>query len=128
MGKTIEPETLYDVFWEGPVAWQKRSRLIKPNHVLYAIYGAHPLYGRDVLLYIGRSEKDIGERLGGHEWWVQGEVDLVTVRVASVGKFPGWASWEKIPRYPRAHARLAGQIELLLIHAHQPPYNNGKGS
>lgn len=33
---------------------------------LYCLYGAHPSYGREVLLYIGRTEENFQKRLSQH--------------------------------------------------------------
>jgi len=122
-------ETIYDVFWEGPFEWEKRHSHLKKHHVLYSIEGNHPVYGRDVLLYIGKTDAGIGNRLSYHEEWVDDESDLVKVRVASVGEFTNWEEWEKDTHYPKADANIVGKIEALLIYAHQPAYNTrGKSS
>jgi len=116
-------DTIYDVFWEGPFEWDKRHPHLKDHHVLYAIEGTHPIYGRDVLLYIGRTDAGIGNRLSNHEEWVEYEPDLIKVRVASVGEFINWEEWEKEGDYPKADPDIVEQIEALLIYAHQPAYN-----
>jgi hypothetical protein len=123
-------ETIYDVFWEGPFEWEKRQSHLKRRHVLYSIAGSHPVYGRDVLLYIGRTDAGIGNRLSYHEEWVRYESDLVKVRVASVGEFTDWEEWEKNHlHYPKADANIVGKIEALLIYGHQLAYNTrGKSS
>ena len=90
--------------------------------MLYALYGAHPLYGRDILLYVGKAEKGAGKRLPDHKW-VKYEYDRVTVRLASVGKFVDWSDWEADERYTRASKMITCPIEALLLLANQPVYN-----
>lgn len=113
------------VHWEGPFKWHRRHRDIHPEHVLYAISGLHPLYGRDVLLYIGKAENGLETRLNDHDAdWVQDEYDPVTVRFASMGPFLGWKDWEKGERYPRPELNDLRAVESLLILANQPAYNS----
>ena len=121
-------EKIYDVFWEGPYPWDKRKKY-KPDHVLYAMHGSHHLYGRDVLLYIGRTDTDLETRLNAHEKWVADEYDDMTVRFGSVGPFTNWTDWDTDGRYTKANQDVVRGIEALLINAHQPAYNTmGKNS
>lgn len=119
------PEKIYDVYWEGPFPWEERRKRAKPHHVLYALYGSHHLYGRDVLLYIGMSNKSVRDRYPGTTW-VDDEYDAVTIRLASVGPFSGWREWELSGNYQRPSRDLVDEIEALLIYSHQPPYNSQK--
>jgi hypothetical protein len=122
-------DPIFDVYWEGPVSWSERNRLERGPYVLYSIHGTHPVYGSNVLLYIGRTARAGGQRLDEHEWWVDHECDEVVVRVGSVGSFTDWGAWEETERYPKAKNDLVEMIEALLIHANQPAYNSqGKQS
>ncbi len=122
-------EQILDAFWEGPFEWTEREPYLKPEHVLYALYGAHHVYGRDVLLYIGRTAKGAARRLTTHTGWVEEEYDVMNVRVASVGEISSWAGWDDNERYPKAPENLVAAAEALLIYAHQPAYNRaGKES
>ena len=127
-------ETICDVRWEGPVVWDKQKKLLKPEHVLYALYGAHHQYGNRVLLYIGRTDVDLGTRLAGHVQWVTQEWETMRVKAASVGQFASVDAWwqaynPKQARYKKAaDAKLVGDVESILIYSHQPAYNTkGKG-
>ena len=116
------------VHWEGPFKWDHYREYQKVGHVLYAIYGSHHLYGRDVLLYIGRSVEE-GNRIEDHRCWIVDEYDTVYVRFASMGKFISWNDWKDGKRYPPADPQDVADVEELLIHAHQPAYNTlGKGT
>ena len=128
-------ETICDVRWEGPVEWKERKKLSAPEHVIYALYGAHHQYGNLVLLYIGKTEGDVGTRLAGHGGWINQEWETNTMRVkaASVGTFTSieawWNAYDPNARYKKAAAKLVGDVESLLIYAHQPAYNTqGKGA
>ncbi len=111
------------VHWEGPYPWADCRTIHEPGHVLYALHGSHHLYGRDVLLYIGRSDAGVGDRLQDHEQWVADEYDLMTVRLASIGDFTSWSDSALGERYAQAEPGLVAGVEALLIHAHQPAYN-----
>jgi hypothetical protein len=117
------PERTVVVHWEGPYPWESCREVLAPEHVLYTLHGSHHLYGMDVLLYLGRSDKGIEYRLKSHERWVAEEYDKMTVRFASVGDFVSWADWERVERYPSPDSRLLAAVEALLIFAHQPAYN-----
>jgi len=116
-------DPIYDVYWEGPYAWDKRQVTPRDRHVLYAIYGTHRVYGPQSLLYIGRTESSGGKRLKDHDWWVKEESAPVSFHLASIGEFKDWPTWESIGAYPKATRALVQVIESLLIHAHQPAYN-----
>ena len=117
-------ERIYVVHWEGPFRWEERRKHFKKEHVLYALYGSHHLYGRDVLLYIGKTEGDIGRRLGEHDGWVADEYDEMTVRLASIGLFVDWGDWEHGERYSKANPDVIQAVEGLLIYSNQPAYNS----
>lgn len=118
-------ESIYVAHWEGPIDWKSVGDDPEhKEHVLYAIYGSHHLYGRDVLLYLGKTSAGIRSRLRSHERWVADEYDSIRVRLASVGRFRGWADWEDGELYPRAPVKVVNGVETLLIHAHQPAYNS----
>jgi len=116
-------ETIYDVYWEGPYEWKDCQAQVRECHVLYQIYGAHHLYGRDVLLYIGSSSRGVEKRLKDHEEWVEDEYETVHVRLGSVDKFSTWEEWDEDGDYDKADAKLVEQIEALLIYSHAPAYN-----
>ena len=116
-------EKIFDIYWEGPYKWDKREQFLKKEHVLYAIFGVHPVYGHNSLLYIGRT-KVIKNRLTCHdEDWINEEYDVVKVRVASMGEIDTWKGWDKTERYTKAKVKDVIAVESLLIYANQPAYN-----
>jgi hypothetical protein len=110
--------------WEGPFDWDTRKEKAKTGHVLYALYGSRHLYGRDVLLYIGKTAAGVGSRLKGHEQWVADEYDTIRFRLASIGRFWDRDDWDDGDRYPKATPSIVNAVESLLIYAHQPAYNS----
>lgn len=119
----IFKDEVYDVYWEGPYGWGYFDMKEK-HHVLYALYGTHPVYGPKSLLYIGQTTREDPKRLGEHDRWVQDESDDVCFYLASIGEFENWTDWKKPGDYDKADLDLVTKIEKLLIHAHQPAYNS----
>lgn len=116
-------ERIFDVFWEGPYLWGDHNQNIKDSHVLYALYGTHPVYGQNALLYIGMTERGVGIRLFEHSDWIEYEPEQINIRVASMGEIESWEGWEEEDRYERAKRADVEAAEALLIYAHQPAYN-----
>jgi hypothetical protein len=115
-------EKIFDVFWEGPFNWEEYEEKIENGHVIYAVYGFHPVYGHEALLYIGKT-RNIRNRIATHAGWVEGEYEEVSIRLASMGRIRSWNKWDDFDRYPKAHDRDVSGAETLLINAHQPAYN-----
>ena len=65
---------------------------------LYQVYGTHPIYGSDVLLYVGKAEQQtFARRLGQEAWRLNRDAARVTVYVGRlVGKAPSDADWSSI--------------------------------
>jgi hypothetical protein len=117
-------ERIFDVYWEGPYEWKDYKGKINGSHVLYALFGTHPVHGHNSLLYIGKTE-EIRTRFAAHEEWVEEEYDAVTIRVASMGEIFSWEGWDVGNQYPRdkiTSEDISG-VEALLIFSHHPGYN-----
>jgi hypothetical protein len=116
-------EKIIDVYWEGPFKWGELEKNIDGLcHVLYTIYGRHPVYGHESLLYIGKTT-NVGGRMDTHAWWVEDEYDEITVRAASMGEIQTWDGWVENERYGKPDSYMLAGVEALLINAHQPAYN-----
>jgi len=110
------------VKWEGPLtrieAQTRRNSQI--DFGVYQVYGAHPLYGSGVLLYIGKCESlTFGLRFSQHYDWLHGNSDRHNVqiylgRLHTSGPTPLNTDWERQIR----------QVESLLIYAHGPAANS----
>lgn len=122
--------TIYDIYWEGPYTLDELNKkdnelIIHNGHCLYQIYGDHPCYGRDVLLYIGKT-KNMTNRLWQHYNKYSSECESVKVFIGSCGMFESWEERWEIEKYGPIGEHIVDAIESLLIHAHKPAYNSSK--
>ena len=117
-------EKIYEIFWQGPFEWDHIESHCNENHVLYQICGHHPLYGRDVLLYIGSSTAGIKERLRQHDEWVADEYDDIKIRLGCIRNFESWKDGQDPNDYTKLPKKIVEHIEALLIYANQPAYND----
>ena len=60
---------IINIKWEGPLTLEKAyNKNKKSDKGVYQVYGDHPVYGLDVLFYIGKTERQtFGQRLQTHE-------------------------------------------------------------
>jgi len=115
--------TTYDVHWYGPFDPDQLPDDLDENQVLYMICGTHGLYGRNVPLYIGKTQRDIYRRIKEHSW-INHEPDPVKLYTACIGEFISWEINEAIEDYPPPDGKIIDAIESLLIIAHQCAYNS----
>lgn len=123
-------EKIYEVCWQGPYKPKSIEKKIDTedmkNFVLYKVYGSHPMYGSDILLYIGMTEKGINNRLNQHNYWMDEEnFNKSKIYVASIGDFKDWSetNTHKNIVFKRPARSVIEKIEALLIYAHQPSHN-----
>ena len=105
------------IFWEGPFSLiEVREKDADKDYGVYQIYGHHPLYGSNVLLYIGKAQAQTFALRISQEKWVERTDPINTQiylgRLAGKNKISGDA-WEE----------LIQQAEQLLIYAHLPALN-----
>lgn len=105
-----------NIDWQGPLTLEQALQLhAETDHGLYQYYGDHPIYGQNVLLYIGSAIKQsIGKRLAQHNWhlWSATPVQIYVGRLHSEEKIDATA----------AHQKLA-LAESILLFAHSPGFN-----
>jgi hypothetical protein len=113
-------ERIIHIEWSGPhsLAEVDAFRDRRRDRGLYQIYGHHPVYGPNVLLYIGQTDLTFGERIPGENWGGGSIEDPQNVEVY-VGRLKGPATPSRDEW--RREICLA---ERLLIHAHGPAYNS----
>ena len=117
-------EKIYEIVWDGPFEWREGLKHCRNLHVLYQLYGYHPLYGSDVLLYLGSSHRDIKKRLKIHEKeWIHEEWSKISFRLGSIKEFKTWKAQE-IKKGWIKYKKAVEAIEGLLIYANQPAYND----
>lgn len=120
----MDVTTRYDVCWYGPFDHCDNDALKDGNLVLYMLCGTHGLYGKNVPLYIGRTDRTIRVRIREHTW-INSEPDPVLIYAAAISPaFSLWAEVENIMNYPPPSESVINEIESLLIYAHQPVYNS----
>ncbi len=120
-------EEIYEVCWKGPYSDEQLSELSKEenqNFVLYKIYGSHPVYGDNVLLYIGMTEQGVKKRLTQHDYWMDEErFGPSKIFFASIGKFESWEKSDDFEIFEKPDRETIKKVESLLIYAHQPVHN-----
>jgi len=106
------------LYWEGPYKLEELTQLKDDIHDygIYQIYGCHPVYGSDVLMYIGKADKQtFGVRIGQENWsWNRdsGKIQIYVGRLMDKRK-PTNEEWSK----------EIGLAEKLLIYSHTPASN-----
>jgi len=107
--------------WTGPLTLSEaRLQSNESDWGVYQIYGCHPIYGVDVLLYIGKAERQyFGERLAQESWW-DDVADPKQLKVY-LGRLAG-----EIAPDDETWCRNIDRAERLLIFVHRPAWNAQK--
>lgn len=104
--------------WKSGITLEESYELDSPtDYGIYQIYGSHPVYGHNVLLYIGKANyQTFGERLYQHEKWLINQdstnIRVYTGRISSDDELD--TTWED----------KIDIAESLLIYSHQPACNS----
>jgi len=113
--------TIY-IDWDGPYSLEELEELEDPrlDYGLYQIYGAHPLYGEEVLLYLGVTGggRTFGSRIAEEQGYWEAEEDFEPLAVY-VGRLMGLVT--------PAEAAWEDEMEVahrLLVFAHAPVFND----
>lgn len=114
------------ILWEGPFKVDDilnneidtKYDVTAEKQGLYQIYGSHPLYGNDVLVYIGRTKdkKGFQSRLKGR-WVIEKGSDTENVQIYLGTIFSDRKKIED-------DSDLIDKSEVLLINAMKPAYNS----
>jgi hypothetical protein len=89
----------------------------KDHYGIYQVYGDHPVYGEDCLLYIGRTNRQsYSVRLKQHNDFFASNIQRLTRFYISFFLATEDCAYEK-------WGELIDQVEQLLINAHSPAYN-----
>ncbi len=115
--------TIIHISWEGPFTLDEACKELddeKIDYGVYQVYGRHPVYGSNALLYIGKaSERTFSSRFKEHkDYWLGDDGRESNTRIY-VGRLcgkqtPGNKDWSK----------LIGIAEELLIFSHWPAGNS----
>ena len=107
--------------WEGPHSFSEAlTKKSEKDYGIYQIYGSHPIYGSDVLLYIGKADiQYFGVRLSQEDWWMEmPDAGRITVYL---GRLAGTTT-----PVDEVWGSLITKAERLLIYAHVPAFNAQK--
>ncbi len=108
-----------NIEWAGGFTLEEVKTLTnEDDYGLYQVYGTHPVYGTDVLLYIGQADRQkLGVRIPQHEKWIYNQ-DSENVRVY-VGRLGGNCAVSD-----ENWSYQINMAEKLLIFTHKPAYNS----
>jgi hypothetical protein len=116
----MEQRTIH-IDWQGPIQWTDIKLLTAASdRGVYQVYGCHPLYGADVLLYIRKTDtQTFAARLKQESFWQWhqdfGRLTLYVGRLAG-STTPSKSEW----------SRQIDLAERLLIVSHTPAVNAQK--
>lgn len=104
--------------WSGPYPLAKIRRFsdAERDAGLYQVYGRHPVYGEEALLYIGGCGEALARGIGS-DGWARERSDIPTL-LFHIGTVRGAQELDA--------ARRSREIQLatkLLVFAHAPAYN-----
>ena len=109
------------VQWEGLFSYDDARKLRDDVHDygVYQIYGSHPVYGSDVLIYIGKADSQtFGTRLSQHNWqYTNQDSSRLTVYVGRLHGYGGTPT-------PERWSQQIAHVERLLIFSHWPAGNS----
>lgn len=106
---------IVQIKWEGPFTLNELTALnnAEIDYGVYQIYGKHPVYGDNALLYIGQAnQQTFCTRITQHSYWLEDDFSIYVGRLSGANT-PSYDTWYD-------------QIDLaeqLLIYVHTPAYN-----
>ncbi len=112
-------ERIVHIDWDGPFSIDELGSLMdnEVDYGIYQVYGTHHIYGSDVLLYIGKADKQtFGVRLKQEAWRNNCDSNKVSIYIGRLAgeSTPNSNQWSK-------EIELA---EKLLIYSHSPAFNS----
>ncbi len=106
------------VQWDGPFSLEEVSKLNESyDYGVYQVYGSHPIYGSDVMLYIGKAQDQaFGVRLNQEGWYYNPDAGNIRIYVGRLAgrKTPTDAEW----------GNEINLVETMLIYSHWPAGNS----
>ncbi|MGG3691771.1 hypothetical protein [Heyndrickxia ginsengihumi] len=110
---------IIQIDWEGLYTLEELNLLINDSqdYGIYQIYGKHLVYGKDVLLYIGKADKQtIGKRISQENWCNTNDSKHLKI-------YAGRLAGESTPK-EEFWSKEIDLAEKLLISVHKPAYNS----
>ncbi len=108
------------VQWKGPYSYEEAMNQRDQNmdKGVYQVYGTHPVYGSNVLLYIGKTiNQTFGQRLSQEIWLNNHDSKNVVVYLGFI------AGYDEKPSEEMWSMQIT-TVERLLIYAHWPAGNS----
>ncbi|MBO0602521.1 hypothetical protein I2483_12715 [Sporosarcina sp. E16_3] len=110
---------LIHIDWTGPYLLTNITDLMDEeiDYGIYQIYGKHPVYGSNVLLYIGKADfQTLGKRISQENWWDTNDSSTIMIYAGRLAGecTPEESNWSK----------EIDMAEKLLIYVHKPAYNS----
>lgn len=115
------------------ISWEKipfdldliRKKNLPSDYGLYQIYGQHPAYGENALLYIGKSENQkFGTRLDKRWEFVESCARPTSIYLGRIIK-----SKNEILEWDiNLWRKMINDVEILLIRSHTPAFNKKENS
>lgn len=104
--------------WDGPFTLEEVQGMNDDHdHGVYQVYGSHPVYGSDVLLYVGKAgQQTFSVRLNQELWHYNQDAGNIRYYV---GRLAG----EQTPEDTEWRHQI-DLVEALLIHSHWPAANS----
>lgn len=126
MNSTEKNTLIINIEWEGPYKLDENHKLEinlddkNKDCGIYQIYGTHPVYGSDSLLYIGKTEKQtfqsrLHDEIDNFDHWYDRSGGAPKIYI---GRLTG----KENPTYKEWLERI-NMSEKLLIVSHAPAYN-----
>jgi hypothetical protein len=109
------------ITWEGGFSLNDiKDKVLDTNkdYGVYQIYGYHPIYGNNVLLYIGKADRQTFKtRISQETWWWNNE-DKNNIQI-----YIGRLFAKKQPN-DEEWSRMIDIAERMLIYSHSPAMNS----
>ena len=112
-------EKIIHIEWEGPLSKNKVYKRVDvdKDYGIYQIYGRHPAYGKEALLYIGiAKDRPFGTRIREHDYWLS-DIDSGSIKI-----YLGSLYDEEDKEIEKGREEIS-LSEQLLIYVHTPAYN-----
>lgn len=113
----MERVKVYHVWWEK---FQIDEIYKKQNIGLYQVYGDHIVYGRNVLLYIGQTKRDINMRLKEHD-----DFNETNINTNSLMYYFG-EIYKSDDVNEGNLEKIIDEVETILLKSHYPSYNSNE--
>ncbi|TVY04472.1 hypothetical protein FPZ45_02510 [Cohnella terricola] len=114
-----QQQLIIHIDWDGPYSLDQINSLTdnKTEKGVYQVYGTHPVYGKDVLLYIGKTGgQTFGKRILQEKWDNTNNYGDIKIHV---GRLAG-----SVTPSNDIWLQEIDLAERLLIYAHKPAFNS----